>query len=171
MKRLIFCFDGTWQKLTQPNPTNVVLTAESVVPSVENNVAQAVFYDQGIGSGNHFGEHLLGGMFGIGMMDVLADAYRFMIFNYEAGDEIFVFGFSRGAFTARSFVGLISTCGILDRRSAGEAANLIKRYETRPRKKYESVGRRDDGVSREILYARHGKRRGGRLAGEQPPQL
>jgi uncharacterized protein (DUF2235 family) len=131
MKRLIFCFDGTWQKLTQPNPTNVVLTAESVVPFVKGDVAQSVFYDQGIGSGDHFGEHLLGGMFGIGIMDVLADAYRFLIFNHEAGDELFVFGFSRGAFTARSFVGLLSTCGILDRRSAGEAHNLIKHYETR----------------------------------------
>jgi len=131
MKRLVFCFDGTWQKLTQPHPTNVVLTAESVVPFVKDDVAQAVFYDQGIGSGDHFGEHLLGGMFGIGIMDVLADAYRFLIFNHEAGDEIFVFGFSRGAFTARSFVGLLSTCGILDRRSAGQAHALIKHYEAR----------------------------------------
>lgn len=135
VKRLVFCFDGTWQKLTQANPTNVVLTAESVVPLVSDNVAQAVFYDEGIGSGHHFGEHLLGGVFGVGMMDVLADAYRFLIFNHEAGDELFVFGFSRGAFTARSFVGLVSNCGILDRRSAGQTAELIKRYEARPRNK------------------------------------
>lgn len=131
MKRLVFCFDGTWQKLTQPNPTNIVLTAESVLPFVKDDVAQVIFYDQGIGSGEHFGEHLLGGIFGIGIMDVLADAYRFLIFNHEPGDEIFVFGFSRGAFTARSFVGLLSTCGILDRRSAGQAHALIKHYETR----------------------------------------
>ena len=81
MKRLVFCFDGTWQRLTQANPTNVVLTAESVVPFVRDNVAQAVFYDEGIGSGHHFAEHFLGGVFGIGIMDVLADAYRFLIFN------------------------------------------------------------------------------------------
>lgn len=135
MKRLVFCFDGTWQKLSQANPTNVVLTAESVVPLVSNNVAQAVFYDEGIGSGNHFAEHFLGGVFGVGMMDVLADAYRFLMFNYTAGDELYVFGFSRGAFTARSFVGLMSTCGILDRRFASKAADLIKRYEKRPRNK------------------------------------
>jgi uncharacterized protein (DUF2235 family)/phage tail protein X len=113
----------------------VVLTAESVIPSVSNDVAQAVFYDEGIGSGHHFGEHFLGGVFGVGMMDVLADAYRFLMFNYSAGDELYVFGFSRGAFTARSFVGLMSTCGILDRRFASKAADLINRYEKRPRNK------------------------------------
>lgn len=131
MKRLVFCFDGTWQKLTQPNPTNVVFTAESVVPLVENGVAQAVFYDEGIGSGNALGEHALGGIFGKGMMKVMADAYRFLMFNYEANDQLFVFGFSRGAFTARSFVGLVSTCGILDRKWAGKSADLIRHYEAR----------------------------------------
>jgi uncharacterized protein (DUF2235 family) len=129
MKRLVFCFDGTWQKLTQTNPTNVVFTAESVVPFVKDNVAQAIFYDEGIGSDPR--DHLMGGVFGDGMMKVLADAYRFLIFNYQSGDELFVFGFSRGAFTARSFVGLVSDCGILDQRCAGKSVDLINLYQKR----------------------------------------
>ena len=49
MKRLVFCFDGTWNRLDSPTPTNVVLTAESVLP-LANGVAQLIFYDEGVGT-------------------------------------------------------------------------------------------------------------------------
>jgi uncharacterized protein (DUF2235 family) len=52
MKRLVFCFDGTWNKLDAQYPTNVVLTAESVLPLTKDNVAQVVFYDEGVGTPN-----------------------------------------------------------------------------------------------------------------------
>jgi uncharacterized protein (DUF2235 family) len=129
MKRLVFCFDGTWQKLTQQYPTNVALTAETVLPLAADAVAQPIFYDEGVGTDPR--EKWTGGIFGLGIMKVLADAYRFLIFNYEAGDQIFVFGFSRGAFTARSFVGLVSNCGILDQRAAKRSLDLITLYEHR----------------------------------------
>ncbi len=57
MKRLVFCFDGTWNKLDAQYPTNVVLTAESVLPLTKENVAQVVFYDEGVGT-SKFDRHV-----------------------------------------------------------------------------------------------------------------
>ncbi|XSC42474.1 DUF2235 domain-containing protein [Bradyrhizobium sp. RDT10] len=129
MKRLVFCFDGTWNTLAAPIPTNVVVTAESVVPRASDGTAQVIFYDEGVGTKKW--EQLRGGMFGLGVVENMADAYRFLIFNYTPGDEIYVFGFSRGAYTARSFVGLLSNCGILHRSQAAKAGEAIERYRAR----------------------------------------
>lgn len=128
-KRLIFCFDGTWNKLDAATPTNVVITAESVLPMADDGIAQAIFYDQGVGT-NRF-DRLRGGVFGMGIVDKLGDAYRFLAFNYTPGDEIFVFGFSRGAFTARSFVGMLRNCGIVSRSKAGRIGDAIEHYRSR----------------------------------------
>lgn len=128
MKRLVFCFDGSWNRLDAPYPTNVLLTAESVMPMADSGVGQITFYDEGVGSED--GDAFFGGVFGAGLVKNLSDGYRFLIFNYSPGDEIYVFGFSRGAYTARSFLGLLSTCGILHRqhaRRANEAVDLYKR--------------------------------------------
>lgn len=131
MKRLVFCFDGSWNRLDAPHPTNVLLTAESVLPMAADGVTQITFYDEGVGS--EPGEGLAGGVFGAGLVKNLSDGYRFLIFNYAPGDEIYVFGFSRGAYTARSFVGLLGTCGILDRRHARRADEAVNRYKRRSR--------------------------------------
>lgn len=50
MKRLVFCFDGTANKLSAEDPTNVVLMAESVVPTAKDGTAQLVYYDEGVGT-------------------------------------------------------------------------------------------------------------------------
>lgn len=94
MKRLVFCFDGSWNQLDAPYPTNVVFTAESVLPIAADGTAQVIFYDEGVGTEK--GEKLTGGMFGKGLEKNLNDAYRFLIFNHTPGDEIYVFGLSRG---------------------------------------------------------------------------
>jgi uncharacterized protein (DUF2235 family) len=73
---------------------------------------QIVFYDQGVGTGNIV-DRVSGGAFGEGLEKNIHDAYRFLVSNYESGDQLYVFGFSRGAFTARSIVGMIRKCGIL----------------------------------------------------------
>lgn len=128
-KRLVFCFDGTWNRLDARTPTNVVLTAETVLPMAADGKAQAIFYDQGVGTGPF--DHVGGGMFGWGIVDKLGDAYRFLTFNYTPGDEIFVFGFSRGAFTARSFVGMLRNCGVVARSQAGRIGEAIQWYRDR----------------------------------------
>jgi uncharacterized protein (DUF2235 family) len=130
MKRLVFCFDGSWNRLDAPFSTNVVITAESVLPiAVSDGTNQAIFYDEGVGTRK--GEKLSGGMFGHGIVENLGDAYRFLIFNHTPGDEIYIFGFSRGAYTARSFAGLLSACGILRRGDAAKVTDAILLYQQR----------------------------------------
>jgi uncharacterized protein (DUF2235 family) len=129
MKRLAFCFDGTWNRLDAPAPTNVVITAQSISPIAKDGVVQIIHYDQGVGTAK--GTELAGGLFGEGLLDNIINAYTFLVFNYEVGDEIYLFGFSRGAYTARSFVGLLRTVGILRRRDAGEITAAIQQYKNR----------------------------------------
>jgi uncharacterized protein (DUF2235 family) len=129
MKRLVVCFDGSWNRLDAPFSTNVVITAESVLPIASDGTAQAIFYDEGVGTRK--GEKLSGGLLGHGIVQNLGDAYRFLIFNHTPGDEIYVFGFSRGAYTARSFAGLLSTCGLLRRGDAAKVTDAILLYQQR----------------------------------------
>lgn len=128
MKRLVFCFDGTWNKLNEDTPTNVVLTAASILRMAPDG-PQLIHYDEGVGTARL--ERWSGGMFGSGLIDNVREAYRFLIFNYDPGDEIFVFGFSRGAFSARTFVGLLRHVGPLRRLHAGRIDEAMALYERR----------------------------------------
>lgn len=131
-KRLVFCFDGTWNRLSADNPTNVVKLAQMVRPIDGDGIPQLVYYDEGIGTNTWAIIRLLQGMVGWGMVGILREAYRFLIFNYEPGDEIYIFGFSRGAFTARSFAGFIRHAGILDVASASQIDKALEIYRTVP---------------------------------------
>jgi uncharacterized protein (DUF2235 family) len=116
-KRIVIFLDGTWNLLSAAEPTNVVLTAQMVLPYGEDEKLQLIYYKQGVGTSfliNQRIESWLAGALGLGVFDNIAEAYRFLAFNYQTGDEIFVFGFSRGAFTARSLVSLIRLCGIVN---------------------------------------------------------
>jgi uncharacterized protein (DUF2235 family) len=101
------CADGTWNRPEQLHkddcPTNVLQFARGVSSLDENNLKQIVFYDWGIGS---YHDKLSGGDLEKNVMD----AYRFLVHNYEPGDELFFFGFSRGAYTVRSLCGLKLSC-------------------------------------------------------------
>lgn len=105
MKRLAIFLDGTWNTLN--NNTNVwrmkSLTAETA--------DQRIFYSQGVGTQR--GESVRGGVMGYGIDAEIIDAYTWLIQNFDDSDEIFIFGFSRGAYTARSLSGLICKCGVL----------------------------------------------------------
>ena len=130
-KRLVVCCDGTWNKADQasnghPCPTNVVKLAYRVAKR-DGAIPQIVFYDQGVGTGNVL-DRWSGGALGEGLDDNIFDAYRFLIANYEPGDEIFLFGFSRGAFTARSIAGMIRKCGIVKRTSIDQYAPAMHLY-------------------------------------------
>ena len=129
MKRLIFGFDGTWNQLNRPNPTNVAIVAESITPLGKDNIVQIIHYDAGVGTGHD--DHWRGGVLGEGLIDKLVDAYTFLVFNYQPGDDIFVFGFSRGAFTARALVGFIRNLGIVQRKFAGRIGEAVALYHER----------------------------------------
>lgn len=135
MKRIVICCDGTWNRADQehdgvPCPTNVVKLASRIAKSGEGGITQAIHYDQGVGTGNALDQYS-GGAFGRGLEDNILDAYRFLIGNYEDGDEIFLFGFSRGAFTARSIAGMVRKCGILKRESIAQYRAARELYHSK----------------------------------------
>ncbi|MEU8695035.1 DUF2235 domain-containing protein [Streptomyces sp. NPDC048665] len=119
-KRLVVCCDGTWDFADQPSKTNVAKLALSVRPGPTAGEDQLVYYHSGVGT--QWSDHLRGGAFGIGLSRNIIDAYRFLVEAYEPGDELFLFGFSRGAFTVRSLAGLVRNSGIVRR----DQANRIK---------------------------------------------
>jgi uncharacterized protein (DUF2235 family) len=125
MRRLIVCCDGTWQKVTSPYPTNVAKLVQAFEPAPEN----LVFYGEGVGTGN-FLDRILGGIFGRGIDKNIQDAYRFLCLNYRPGDQIYLFGFSRGAFTVRSLVGLIRAVGILPPHGVRTIPLAYRAYQT-----------------------------------------
>jgi uncharacterized protein (DUF2235 family) len=120
-KRLIVCCDGTWNtadqtKAGRPNPTNVTKLALSIADKDSAGSRQCVYYHSGVGTSRW--QRLSGGAFGAGLSGNVFDAYRFLIDNYDSGDWLYLFGFSRGAFTARSLSGLIRSSGILRQENA-----------------------------------------------------
>lgn len=135
MKRLVVCSDGTWQQLTSAYPTNVVKIAQALKSVASDGIPQIVFYDEGVGTGERL-DQITGGAFGWGIDQNIQDAYRFLCLNYDRGDEIYLFGFSRGAYSVRSLAGLLAYSGLLTRnniRMAPEAYNLYRRRDINSR--------------------------------------
>ena len=105
-KRIVFCFDGTWQ--APMSNTNVYRMYKALTVSSD----QVTFYDDGVGADAQGLDRLLDGAFGQGLLQKIMDGYTKIAHVYETGDEIFLFGFSRGAYTARSLAGMIANCGL-----------------------------------------------------------
>lgn len=120
VKRIALFLDGTWNNVAAN--TNVWRLKSLCNSSPE----QLVYYSPGVGT--QAGEHLSGGMFGIGIDKEVTDAYEWLIEHYEPGAQLFIFGFSRGAFTARSLAGFISICGLLQAGSPVSIKQMFERY-------------------------------------------
>ena len=136
MKRIILCCDGTWNKADQedngvPCPTNVVKIGYRIAKCA-GDTPQVIYYDQGVGTGNLL-DRFTGGALGKGLEDNIHDAYRFLVANYEPGDELFFFGFSRGAFTVRSIAGMVRKCGVLRREFVQHYRDAIALYRSEHR--------------------------------------
>ena len=117
MKHLVICADGTWNSPQQPIPTNVLRISRAVAASNQDGHEQVVFYDWGIGS---YYNKVGGGLSGSGLEKNICDCYRFIVHNYQPGDKLYFFGFSRGAFTVRSLAGFIRNCGIIRPESSDQ---------------------------------------------------
>lgn len=133
-KRLVICCDGTWNTPDQvnggkPAPTNVVKTALAVAPMGADGQEQLAYYHRGLGTGRW--ERMRGGAFGFGLSRDVRDCYRFLVDHFETGDELFFFGFSRGAYTARSTVGFVRNCGILRPEHADRVDEAYALYRSR----------------------------------------
>ncbi|MEP7092119.1 MAG: DUF2235 domain-containing protein [Nocardioidaceae bacterium] len=133
-KRLVVCCDGTWNRPDSAHITNVEKIARTIsTETTPDGVQQQVIYLSGVGTSGYAADRLLGGAFGFGLFDNIRSGYRWLALNYDVGDEIFVFGFSRGAYTARSLVGMIGRVGLLTRQSliSDHLPEAVDRYRRR----------------------------------------
>jgi hypothetical protein len=130
-RRLVLCLDGTWNNAYREKrredgtevlkPSNPLKFCRSVKPRTADGVAQVVFYDTGVGSLTEFPgtsnrivqwvDNKLGGAFGAGFETNIEEALTFLAYNYQPGDEVYIFGFSRGAATARGVTRFIDWAG------------------------------------------------------------
>jgi uncharacterized protein (DUF2235 family) len=146
-RKLVVCCDGTWN--TPRTETNIFRTyrflrdrlgaqdkklKEGVTTSrgrAADGSEVVLFYDQGVGT-NWF-TRLIGGGAGVGLSENVRDAYHFLGHNYEPGSEIYLFGFSRGAYTARSLCGFMKAAGLLAKPSHIDVWRAyLDRYATEP---------------------------------------
>ncbi len=133
-KRLIVCCDGTWNTPDQecdgrPCQTNVAKLAVALLDTGDDGVQQRVFYLRGVGTSRW--DRIRGGAFGYGLSDNVKEAYRLIAEHYDPGDELFLFGFSRGAFTARSTAGFLRNAGILRREHLERIDEAYEMYRDR----------------------------------------
>lgn len=149
-KRIVICCDGTWNEpehLDENNhsyPTNVLKMVRSI--AARDPIAsrhQLIFYQAGIGSGgsgfiSRFFSRLLCGLTGLGIANNIQSCYRFLANNYVNGDEIYLFGFSRGAYTARSLAGMIGSMGLLQKKDMDKFPQLYAQYRINPEKREKS---------------------------------
>lgn len=162
-KRIVLCFDGTWntpndhadldamhpnhssqedERFDKVDPnacieTNVCRLYRSVLSgdgcdASSDDLQQIKWYDKGVGT--DWWDRVPGGAFGLGLSRKIREGYKKLSDSYDDGDHVFVFGFSRGAYTARSLIGFVRNCGLLPRGSltkddpdANDA--LIEAYE------------------------------------------
>jgi len=118
-KRIVICADGTWNAPQQaarggPAPTNVSLLWRMVNDRTASNLPQLAYYHPGVGTGGLF-DRVVGGINGWGLRRNILECYRFLVEQYRPGDYLYLFGFSRGAYTVRSLAGLIRNSGIIRR--------------------------------------------------------
>lgn len=107
-QKLIILYDGTWND--PQDQTNVYRIAR-LLHDYDGEMEQRFFYDPGVGTSKW--TKFRGGTFGYGLSGNLMEGYDWLAKRYREEDEIWIFGFSRGAYTARSLVGLIRKCGLL----------------------------------------------------------
>lgn len=123
MKNIIICLDGTWnkpdeRKHEENEETNVRNLWELLEKEKPNE--QVVYYDEGVGT--HWYDRIRGGVSGRGLSKNIREAYYEICKQYETGDKVFIFGFSRGAYTARSLAGMLYSCGVIDREKLTDNA-------------------------------------------------
>ncbi|KAI0724628.1 hypothetical protein C8T65DRAFT_714709 [Cerioporus squamosus] len=138
-KRIIVCCDGTWQDGLDARQkwkyTNILRLARSINHVDERfnpPIHQVVFYQSGIGTENIY-DKIVDGVTGASLASKVEEAYGFVAHNYRPGDEIFLFGFSRGAYTARMVAMFIGAIGVLDRTQMDHFASIFLAYQKRGR--------------------------------------
>ncbi len=109
---------------------------------------QLVFYQSGVGTGTGFLQNLFDQGTGFALGSKIEQAYGFIVDNYQPGDELFFFGFSRGAYTARCITGFINWCGVLSKVEMTHFAEIWAAYQKRDPDDVES-----ESEAANVLYA------------------
>lgn len=142
-KNIVVCSDGTGNRDILGRGTNVFKLYEAVDLNGHRHdpllTPQVAIYDDGVGTQSFKLLKLLAGATGFGLSRNVRQLYREVARIYDPGDRIFLFGFSRGAFTVRTLAGFIGTCGIVDARktaSAGELRRTVRRAYRLYRQRY-----------------------------------
>lgn len=137
-KRLIVACDGTWLNSDDGNkngsiavPSNITRISRAIKAVSQDGIPQIVNYHQGIGTEGSKLYRLVGGATGRGLSEDVREAYSFLANNYHPGDEIFLLGFSRGAFTARSIGGLIGHIGLLTKKGLNSLPEVYEDVQHR----------------------------------------
>src|SRR5580693_4450597 len=137
-KNIVICCDGTGNDFGGDDNSNVVKLYSTLVI----NETQAGYYHPGVGTMGDprarewFSKHwsrLMGLALGAGLLENVADAYRYLMEAYVDGDRVFLFGFSRGAYTARALAGVLNMYGLLCPGNEGLIPYILRMYAKRTR--------------------------------------
>lgn len=164
-KKLIVCCDGTWKDSAsslmissalpwsfffpaknpvEEIPTNITRISRAIRPIDSKGHPQIVYYQAGLGTQGGILSRIIAGAIGQGLAENIREAYSFIALNYVPGDEIYLIGFSRGAYTARSVAGLISDFGLLTRDGLAWFLDIFNDWEFSGQKGYKSALMHDD---------------------------
>ena len=150
-KVIVLLADGTGNSAAKLFKTNVwrLYRALDLSDSPQQGLRQVAYYHDGVGTSSFKPLTILGGVFGIGLKRNVLDLYSLLCRNYERGDRIYVFGFSRGAFTVRVLASLIATQGILTCPTEQELSRYVPDMYRRYRRRYKlPLLRRKDKTER-----------------------
>ena len=131
--------DSGLQRNKLPIPSNVTRISLAIKPESSDKIPQVVYYQAGVGSTGNIFDKVIGGATAVGISENIRAAYSFIAKNYHTGDEIFLTGFSRGAFTARSVAGFIDYIGLLTKGGIPYLAEIFEDYENRENPNYKSA--------------------------------
>ena len=136
MKNIIICCDGTGNDFGKEN-SNIVKLFSFLKKDAEK---QIVYYDPGVGTLSTYNsfnpltkklKYILGQAFGYGISDNIMEAYKFLMKNYQEGDKVFMFGFSRGAYTVRAIAGIVHICGLMHNHNENLLPEAMRIYGDR----------------------------------------
>ena len=138
-KNIVLCCDGTGNEYGDDN-SNVIQLYRTLIIDRKRQVG---YYHPGVGTeGSPTSTNklkaaiaVIGGLaMGAGILDNISDAYRYLMNVYEDGDNVFLFGFSRGAYTARAIAGVLHMFGLLSPGNEGLIPYIVRMYAKRTRK-------------------------------------
>lgn len=167
LRRHLIFLDGTWNSDDREGEqTHIVRLRNLAMPKVYAEAAggkpgnviglQSIYYDSGVGTGLSRLDRFIGGALGAGLSTNVREAYRYLSAVYHPGDEICVFGFSRGAYTARSLVGYIAAAGLLRREhcTQGNETAAWAYYRTPPKQRFPGSNATRDRLVHENVRVR-----------------